>query len=127
MENIKGMYVDKNKGELSISNHNLVKAWFNIGEEKSTWKNESYETIEWYKKDLDSMKKNGRRPNTHDRNIGFGDFMRKIKISQEGKLKVKKRIKVGKKGDTRILAAEWVDKKLKDNIKKEEDSVEDGE
>ena len=51
------------------------------------------------------------------RNIGFGDFMRKIKISQEGKLKVKKRIKVGKKGDTRILAAEWVDEELKDNIK----------
>ena len=49
--------------------------------------------------------------------IGFSDFMRKIKISQEGKLKVKKRIKVGKKGDTRILAAEWVDEELKDNIK----------
>ena len=27
-------------------------------------------------------------------------------------------IKVGKKGDTRILAAEWVDEELKDNIKK---------
>ena len=52
------------------------------------------------------------------RKVGFGDFMRKIKISQERKLKVKKRIKVGKKGDTRILAAEWVDEELKDNIKK---------
>ena len=58
MENFRGMYVDENKEELSISDHNLVKAWFNIGEEeKPSWKKPSYEIIKWYKKDLKSMKK----------------------------------------------------------------------
>ena len=50
--------------------------------------------------------------------VSFNDFMRKIKISQERKLKKRKRIKIGKKGDTRIAAAEWVDEELKENIKK---------
>ena len=57
MEHYKGMYIDENKEKLNISDHNLVRSWFNIGgEEKTTWKKTSYETIEWYKKDLDSMK-----------------------------------------------------------------------
>ena len=36
--------------------------------------------------------------------VSFNDFMRKIKISQEKILKNSKRIKVGRKGDTRIAA-----------------------
>ena len=57
MEHFKGMYIDKNKEELNISDHNLVKSWFNIGEEKTTWKKPRYENIEWYKRDQDSLKK----------------------------------------------------------------------
>ena len=57
MENFKGMVVDENKEELNISDHNLVKAWFNIGGEiKSSWKKPSYETIQYYIKDVESMK-----------------------------------------------------------------------
>ena len=50
--------------------------------------------------------------------VSFNDFMRKIKISQERILKKSKKIKVGRKGDTRIAAAEWVDEEIIENIKK---------
>ena len=43
--------------------------------------------------------------------------MKNIKISQEKVLKKSKRIKVGKKGDIRIAATEWVDEELIENIK----------
>ena len=31
MEHFKGMHIDENREELNISDHNLVKTWFNIG------------------------------------------------------------------------------------------------
>ena len=40
------MHIDKNKEELNIRDHNFVKSWFNIGEEKTTWKKPRYENIE---------------------------------------------------------------------------------
>ena len=58
MERFKGMHIDEDKEELDISDHNLAKARFNIGvQEETTWKKPKYETIEWYKKDPDSLKK----------------------------------------------------------------------
>ena len=57
MENFRGIYLDENKEKLSINDQNLVKDCFNIGgEEKTSWKKPSYETIEWHNKDLNSMK-----------------------------------------------------------------------
>jgi len=41
----------------------------------------------------------------------------KKNISQEKIVNKSKRIKVGRKGDTRVAAAEWVDKELIENIK----------
>ena len=120
MEHFKGMLIDENQEELNISDHCLVRAWFNIGgEEKLSWKKPRYEEIEWIKKDPDSMKamEDDLVPMI-GKKVSFNDFMRKIKISQERKLKKRKRIKIGKKGDTRIAAAEWVDEELKENIKK---------
>ena len=49
--------------------------------------------------------------------VSFNGFMKKIKISQEKILKKSKSIQVGRKGATRVAAAEWVDKELIDNIK----------
>ena len=43
--------------------------------------------------------------------------MKKIKISQDKVLKKSKIIKVGKRRNMRIAAAEWVDEELIDNIK----------
>ena len=42
--------------------------------------------------------------------------MRKIKTTQDVVLRKKKRIKVGKRGKNNVLAAEWVDLELTDNI-----------
>ena len=52
MESFKGMYIDANKELLNISDHCLVRAWFNLGdEEKINWKKPKYVIIEWMKKD----------------------------------------------------------------------------
>ena len=42
--------------------------------------------------------------------------MKKIKTTLDITLRKKKRIKIGKKGKQTILAAEWVDLELTDNI-----------
>ena len=56
MEHFKGMHIDENREELNISDHNLVKTWFNIGRgEKTTWKKPRYEQIEWYKRYQESI------------------------------------------------------------------------
>ena len=49
---------------------------------------------------------------------GFHHTMEKIKMAQDKTLKKKKRIRVGKRGEEKIQAAEWVDEELRDNIKK---------
>ena len=83
MENFKGMLIDENKEELNISDHCLVRAWFNIGgEEKLSWKKPKYEEIEWIKKYPDSMKamEDDLVPMIGNK-VSFNDFKRKIKIS----------------------------------------------
>ena len=42
--------------------------------------------------------------------------MKKVKTTQDIVLKKKKRIKVGKRGKQKVIAAEWVDIELIDNI-----------
>ena len=42
--------------------------------------------------------------------------MRKIKTSQNKVLKKKKRIRIGRRGNKKIIAAEWVDIELIENI-----------
>jgi len=49
---------------------------------------------------------------------GFNRIMGKIKTAQEKTLMVKKRIKTAKRGEIKILAAEWVDEELKENIRR---------
>ena len=49
---------------------------------------------------------------------GFSRIMKKIKTAQERTLKVKKKIKIGRRGEIKILEAEWVDEELKDNIRR---------
>ena len=49
---------------------------------------------------------------------GFNRIMTKIKATQEKELKVKKSIKVGRRGEEKIQAAEWVDEELRDNIRR---------
>ena len=120
MEHLKGMYIDENREELNISDHNLVKTWFNINRgEKTTWKKPKYEQKVWYKKDPESMKKMEKELlSMIGKKTGFNQVMKKIKIAQEKTLKVVKRVKIGRRGETHIAAAEWFDEELKENIKK---------
>ena len=60
-----------------------------------------------FEKDL--IPKLGKRTN-------FDSFIKKIKTSQNKILKKRKRIRIGKKGNKKITAAEWVDIELIDNI-----------
>merc|ERR1711913_142668 len=50
------------------------------------------------------------------KSTNFGGFMKKVKTTQDVVLKKKKRIKVGKRGKQKVIAAEWVDMELIDNI-----------
>ena len=119
MERFRGMQIDKNKEKLDISDHNLMKAWFNIEEEETSWKKTRYETIEWYRRDPDLLKKiEETLLSMIGKRTGFNRIMKKIKISQDKTLKVKKKIKIGRRGEIKILAAEWVDEELRDNIRR---------
>ena len=56
MEKFKGMFIDEDKIDLDISDHNLIRAWFNMGvSEEIKWKKPRYEIIEWYKMDTESL------------------------------------------------------------------------
>ena len=91
MEHFKGMQIDEKREELNISDHNLVKTWFNIGRgEKTTWKKPRYERIEWYKRDQESMTRMEKEllPMV-GKKTGFNRIMEKIMTAQEKTLKVK--------------------------------------
>jgi len=78
-----------------------------------------HETIEWYKRVPDSLKKMEETLlSMIGKRTGFNRIMNKIKASQEKALKVKKNIRIGRKGEEKIQAAEWVDEELRDNIRR---------
>merc|ERR1711874_844073 len=79
----------------------------------------TYETIEWYKRDQDSLRNMEEKPESMlGQKSGFYNTMEKIKIAQDKTLEKKKRIRVGKRGEEKVQAAEWVDEERKDNIRK---------
>ena len=49
-------------------------------------------------------------------NTSFNKFMKKMKITVNTVLKMKKKVKLGRKVKKTILAAEWVDQELIENI-----------
>ena len=114
----KGMHIDEEKILLNISDHCLVRAWFKLGtNRKVEWKKSKTKEIQWIKKDEESFKKfeEAFTPKI-GKSTSFRGFMEKIKTTLNIVLKKKKRIKVGKRGKQTILAAEWVDSELIDNI-----------
>ena len=95
-----------------------MRAWFKVGPQPRTnWKKTKIKEIEWIKKDEESLKefekdllpKLGKR-------TSFDSFMKKIKTSQNKVLKKRKRIRIGRRGNKKITAAEWVDIELIENI-----------
>ena len=104
---------------LRISDHNLVKAWFKVGpSSKPRWMKNKQKVITVVKKDEDSLIQCRETLKKHiGKNTSFNMFMKKLKISVNQTLKKRKKIRVGKKGNKIIRAAEWVDQELMDNIK----------
>jgi len=44
LDSFRGMHINENEEELNISDHNLLRAWFNIGRgETTSWKKKKYE------------------------------------------------------------------------------------
>lgn len=79
----------------------------------------TYETIEWYKRDQDSLRKMEEKLESMlGQRSSFNNTMENIKIAQDRTLKKMKRIRVGRRGDEKVQAAEWVDEELRDNIRK---------
>ena len=50
------------------------------------------------------------------KSTSFDGFMKKIKTSQNKVLKKRKRIRIGRRGNKKVSAAEWVDIELIENI-----------
>ena len=52
------MHIDENAEEVNMSDHNLVRSWFNIGRRDITkWEKNKHEIRIWFKKDENSLKK----------------------------------------------------------------------
>ena len=84
---------------------------------KTNWKKTQIKEIQWIKKDEESFKKfEAAFLPKIGKSTSFGGFMRKIKTTQDVVLRKKKRRKIGKRGKHTVLAAEWVDLELTDNI-----------
>ena len=87
MKKIKGMHIDEDRIALNISDHNLVRAWFNIGKEEEArsqsmgeMEKTKYETIEWYKRDHESLIKNEENLESMLGQIsGFNRTMKKLR------------------------------------------------
>merc|ERR1712030_199364 len=111
-------YIDEDKIQLDISDHCVVRAWFKVNpRENKNWKNKGYKEISWIAKEEDRMIDFERSfiPKI-GRHFSFKRCMGKIKQSMEQTMRRKKKIKQGRRGKETILAAEWVDQELIDQI-----------
>ena len=108
------MYIYEN-AEVNMSDHNLVRAWFNLGRgEMIKWKKTKYEKRTWYKKDTQSLEKMEEDlMSTLGRKISFYLLIRKIETSQNKTLKVEERMKIGTNRERSIVVAEWLTENYK--------------
>merc|ERR1711874_797003 len=107
LEGFKGMFIDENKEQLNIIDHCLVRSWYNIGPQaKTNWKKPEFKTIEWIMKDQDSLKKLelDLLPKI-GKKINFNKLMEKIKTSLNRILKKRLKIRVGSRGNMKVVAA----------------------
>ena len=114
-----GMWVDEDKTMLNISDHNLVRAWFQIGNvdcpkpvkkpvKEITWISREQDRIDLCVRDF---------RNKIGKKHSFKKCMNKIKSSVEYTMRRKLRRKPGSKRQIILKAAPWVDTELLGNIK----------
>ena len=114
-----GMLIDEEKTMLNISDHNLIRAWFKLGNtkhnnqvdrkasKKLTWISREPDRIEKCVEDF--KKKIGKK-------ISFEGCMGKIKTAMECTMRRQKRIRRKDKKRITLTSAPWVDETLINNI-----------
>ena len=102
-----------------MSDHNLVRAWFNIGRgDIKKWEKNKHEIRTWFKKDEESLTKLEEDLLTRINGpTSFNNLLNKIEIAQDRTLKVQKKMGTGINEGERILAAEWVDDEVQAYLK----------
>jgi len=120
LENYLSMHIDEDGTMLNISDHSLVRVWFQLetNRDKPNWKNNKSKTITWISRDEDKMELCANSfKSMIGKKISFRKCMEKLKITLNSTMKRKKRIKLRNKKNIKLLAAEWVDNELIENIK----------
>merc|ERR1711888_557383 len=110
----KGMEIDEDGIIIDISDHNLIRAWFDIKHmKKENWKEKKFETITYYKNDPESL---GNMEEDLMKRIykgtSFNKIMDRMEIAQDRKLKKQKRIKIGRLEDKYIKSAAWMTEEI---------------
>merc|ERR1711874_508938 len=95
-----GMYIDDEKAMLNISDHNLVRVWFQLGNNnnKPDWKKKTKKNITWIIRDDDRLiqcassfkSKIGKK-------ISFKKCIDKLKVSVNSTMKRRKKLRLGGK------------------------------
>jgi len=114
-----GMWIDEDKTMLNISDHNLVRAWFKIGNTKPIKKKKkNIKEITWISRDQNRIDKcvEDFKQNI-GRKINFKKCMTKVSSSVNFAMKRKLKRRPGGKKKIELKAATWVDTELKENIK----------
>ena len=114
-----GMWIDEEKALLNVSDHNLVRAWFRIGNDnfrKPTKK--SVREITWISREQDRLDLCvGNFKEKIGKKISFRGCMSKIRSSVEYAMRRRAKRRPGGKKKLTLKAAPWVDEDLIRNIK----------
>merc|ERR1711888_129274 len=109
-EKFKGMDIDEEGIIIDMSDHNLVRAWFDLKHKtQANWKEKNYETITYYSKEAEDLKEMEEElMKGIYKNTNFNKIMDNMEIAQDRKLKKRKRIRVGRLDDKYIKSAAWM-------------------
>ena len=112
-----GMWIDEERVMLDISDHNLVRAWFRMKEDKyKIKKRKPKKEITWISRKAECLQK---CLESFKRKVGrkhsFKGCINKLKTSVEHTMRKSVKKKPGNK-DQPIRAAPWVDRELTENI-----------
>ena len=114
------MFIDEKRTMLDISDHNLVRVWFQIGNNnfRTNFKKKPVKEITWISRDQDRLDQCARSFKAKiGKKISFRKCIDKIKTSANSTMKRRKKIRPGGKKELKLRAAEWVDRELIDNVK----------
>ena len=111
------MWIDEDKTMLNISDHNLVRIWFKMGNDNYRGnKKKPKKRITWISRNpINISRCVGNFKARIGRRHGFKNCMEKLKTAVNHTMKKTKLQRPGRKWQT-IKAAPWVDKELRDNV-----------